>query len=127
MLGNANGTLYYTSFYRKRERQEFGLPEMSAMKAIAGFMIKALHRHSELVRSVDEESFNFINSVADIPGHLRESTLEHLKHVLLSGPHKLSQREAEICASIVMGYSTEAISLNCSISVRSFVRITWSM
>lgn len=119
VLGNTSGTLYYTSFYRKKDRKTFGSSEIGIMNAIAGFMIKVLHRHSELVRHSGTIDFNFVHSPSDLPGQLRQKTLEHLKDVLLSGPHKLSQREAEICAGIVMGYSTEAISLNCSISTNT--------
>ncbi|WP_374597998.1 helix-turn-helix transcriptional regulator [Sphingosinicella sp.] len=119
VLGNASGTLYYTSFYRKKHRHEFGESEIEIMSLMAGFMIKALHRHSELVRHTDSAGFNFIPSSSGETGEMRQKTLEHLKNVLVAGPHKLSQREAEVCAGIVMGYSTEAISLNCSISTNT--------
>lgn len=115
VLGNVNGTLYYASFYRKRHRQGFGPQELGAVTSLAGFMIKALHRHSELVRSAGKDEFRFVQPT-DIPSQLRAKTLEHLKEVLIAGPHKLSNREAEICACIVLGYSTEAIALNCAIS-----------
>lgn len=117
VLGNTNGTLYYTSFYRRKDRHGFGDSELEIMNLVAGFMVKALHRHSELVRhSGDHNDFTFVHAPGDLSGQLRQKTLEHLKNVLVSDPGKLSQREAEICACIVMGYSTEAISLNCSIS-----------
>ncbi|WP_189622426.1 helix-turn-helix transcriptional regulator [Novosphingobium colocasiae] len=54
-----------------------------------------------------------------MPGKLRQRTLEYLREVLMEGPGKLSHREAEICAGIIMGYSTEAIGLNCMISVNT--------
>lgn len=118
VLGNTKGTLYYTSFYRKKARQQFGVHEVGVASSLAGFMIKALHRHSELVRSAGQDEFRFVQP-ADVPSQRRAKTLDHLKDVLVSGPHKLSNREAEICACIVLGFSTEAISLNCAISVNT--------
>jgi len=38
VMGNTSGTLYYTSFYRKKDRQTFGRNEIGIMNAIAGFM-----------------------------------------------------------------------------------------
>jgi len=117
VIGNFRSTVYYTSFYRKQGRTCFGEDELGIMRAIAGFMIKCLHRHYQVVADSDEQGLRFTpSSLGDLPSELRQQTLEHLKKVLLSGPHKLSQREAEICAGIIMGYSTEAIGLNCSIS-----------
>lgn len=116
LLGREGDTLYYTSFYRKQNEAEFSRDEISKLKGLASFVVKILHRHSELVSPSGNEAFNFVPAGSVSPGDLRERTLEHLRDVLVSGPHKLSQREAEVCAGIVMGYSTLAISLNCSIS-----------
>ena len=46
VLANVRGTLYYTSFYRKNGERAFGETEVTAMRAVAGFMVKTLHRHS---------------------------------------------------------------------------------
>lgn len=118
VLGNVLDTLYYVSFYRKTLECEFTAREVGIASALAGFMIKALHRHAELVRSAGEDEFKFVQS-GDVASQHRAKVLDHLRKVLISGPHKLSNREAEICACIVLGYSTEAISLNCAISVNT--------
>ncbi|GGZ15803.1 hypothetical protein GCM10011614_33340 [Novosphingobium colocasiae] len=90
------------------------------MRVVAGFMVKALHRHSEIaVRTSDPARLSFVHAPANMPGKLRQRTLEYLREVLMEGPGKLSHREAEICAGIIMGYSTEAIGLNCMISVNT--------
>jgi DNA-binding CsgD family transcriptional regulator len=39
--------------------------------------------------------------------------------VLGGGPYGLSPREAEVCAHIVLGYSTLAIGLNLGVSVNT--------
>ncbi len=110
ILGQADDMLYYTSFYRKRDADQFRPNEIAAVGNLANFMVKSLHRHQALSHPSC--------SIEAPPTHasVRERTLEHLREVLLAGPHRLSPREAEICAGIVLGYSTLAISLNCSIT-----------
>ena len=49
----------------------------------------------------------------------RGETLAYLREVLLSEPHLLSPREAEVCAGIILGYTTVGISLNCGISINT--------
>lgn len=120
VLANVRGTLYYTSFYRKNGEQAFGEAEVAAMQAVAGFMVKTLHRHSELVsRTLDTQDLSFVHATSDMSAEMRQRTLEYLRGILTTGASRLTHREAEICAGIIMGYSTEAISLNCSISVNT--------
>lgn len=114
--GSVSGTLYYMSFFRKHGCEKYSAAELQLVQAIGGIIVKALHRHNELVVPVGDERFTFVPRPTDAPSELRERTLEHLRDVLLASSYKLSNREAEICAGIVMGYSTLAISLNCSIS-----------
>ena len=120
VLANVRGTLYYSSFYRKNGDRAFGGNEIAVMRAVAGLMVKTLHRHSELVsRTADSQELSFVHATGDISVEMRQRTLEYLRGILTSGPCRLTQREAEICAGIIMGYSTEAISLNCSISTNT--------
>ncbi|WP_157223782.1 helix-turn-helix transcriptional regulator [Caulobacter sp. AP07] len=115
MKGDAGGTLYYASFYRKADARQFDLQEMQTINALSGFITKALHRHSELFSPCNGDGFSLATHGAT-SAEVRDRTLEHLSNVLFNGPHRLSKREAEICAGIVLGYSTLAISLNCAIS-----------
>lgn len=120
VLSTVRGTLYYASFYRRINNKTFGESELAIMRQIAGFMVKALHRHSEIAaRSPDQAKLSFVHAPANMPAELRQTTLEYLRGVLMEGAGKLSYREAEICAGIIMGYSTEAIGLNCKISVNT--------
>ena len=118
-MGRAGGTLYYTSLYRKSRRSSFGHSEVSAIRPLANFIVKTLHRHSELATPQSDSQLRVLPCSAEAPAELRQRTLLHLKEVLLAGGHRLSQREAEICAGIVMGYSTLAIGLNCNISTNT--------
>ncbi|MEO5597538.1 MAG: LuxR C-terminal-related transcriptional regulator [Novosphingobium sp.] len=120
VLAEVNGTLYYTSFYRRDAQRNFGEREVETMQAVGVFMVKALHRHSELISaSNDVHELSFVHAASDMSADLRQRTLEYLRGILISSPGKLTQREAEVCAGIIMGYSTEAISLNCSISINT--------
>lgn len=121
MLGRAGETLYYVSFYRGRDEAAFNAPELDRVTAASRFVLKALHRHSELLRGEvdDDEPFpeELVSPLA--PDEQRERTLAYMRDVLLSSPHGLSPREAEVCAGIVLGYTTLAISLNCGISLNT--------
>lgn len=120
VLANVQGTLYYSSFYRKNNEQMFGEGDIANMRAIASFMVKTLHRHSELISaSPDARNLSFVHATGDMSAEMRQRTLGYLREIMALGPLKLTPREAEICASIIMGYSTEAISLNCSISANT--------
>lgn len=120
VLANVKGTLYYSSFYRRNDERVFEAGDVDNMRAIASFMVKALHRHSELIsRSPGAPESGFLHATGDMSAETRRRTLEYLREIMAIGPHKLTPREAEICASIIMGYSAEAISLNCSISVNT--------
>jgi DNA-binding CsgD family transcriptional regulator len=120
VLATVGGTLYYVSFYRRGNNSSFGENELDIMRQIASFMVKALHRHSEIAeKAPNPTKLNFVHAPANMSAKLRKTTQDYLRGVLMEGPGKLSHREAEICAGIIMGYSTEAISLNCTISVNT--------
>lgn len=115
-LGEAGGTLYYTSFYRCQRERQFSDSDVGAVSELSDFIAKTLHRHDELVSPEGDSCFNFVARPSDRPGELRERTLDYLREILVGSQYRLSAREAEVCAGIVMGYSTLAIGLNCSIS-----------
>lgn len=116
MLGHEGDTVYYTSFYRRKEAAGFSRHDVDTAGKLANFVVKSLHRHRELVQSGNDDSAPVHDFSLGVGGHQRDRTLSHLKDVLLGGSHRLSPREAEVCAGIVLGYSTMAISLNCSIT-----------
>ena len=117
LLGSVQGTLFYSSFYRCCSQPEFGRDEMESVQQLAYFAIKALHRHVELQSAVPATT----SSAPLLPAveqscRSRSQAFEHLRDVLLADRKRLSRREAEVCAAIVLGYSTVAIGLNLGIS-----------
>jgi DNA-binding CsgD family transcriptional regulator len=89
--------------------------EIEAVAPIAGFLIKALHRHRELIGPAAGHA----SITAGEPKHCRREMAAHLRDVLLAESFGLSPREAEVCAGIILGYTTLGISLNFEISVNT--------
>jgi DNA-binding CsgD family transcriptional regulator len=85
---------------------------MEPLRKLAGLAIKVLHRHHLATERAPGEP---TRSAED----LRRNALAHLRKVFGSERHGLTQREAEVCAYIVLGYSALAISLNLGISVNT--------
>jgi len=117
LIGNADNVRYYSSFYRTEGQEGFSPEDRLALQEIANLTIQTLHRHTD---------FTSASRCAPLPAAAagenpdrRRRALAHLRDVLLREPQMLSPREAEVCAAIVLGYSTLAISLNCGISVNT--------
>jgi DNA-binding CsgD family transcriptional regulator len=119
LLGSVNGTLYYSSFYRGRTQPEFRRDDLDMVQLLAYFAIKALQRHVELQSQVVELQATSVCMEDAAQFGNRWEEFQHLKDILLAGARKLSPREAQVCAAIVLGYSTLAISLNLGISLNT--------
>jgi DNA-binding CsgD family transcriptional regulator len=117
LVGNADNVLYYSSFYRTEDQQGFSLEDRLALQQVANLTIQLLHRHTEYASVADGPPSAQLMHCENPEG--RRLALAHLREVLLREPQMLSPREAEVCAAIVLGYSTLAISLNCGISVNT--------
>jgi DNA-binding CsgD family transcriptional regulator len=124
LLGNVRGTLFYSSFYRCRSQSAFQRDELDSVQQLGYFAMMALERHLELQRHLELESgpLDMGPRAEAAPGDSfgsRRPALDHLREVLLAERKRLSPREAEVCAAIVLGYSTLAISLNLGISLNT--------
>lgn len=119
ILGKVADKVYYIGLSAGPCAEHFSRDEIDATKRLSGFILRTLHRHHELA-CVDEDGDDrsTIHDL-DCPEELRAGTLDHLRDVMIAGPHRLTPREAEICARIIMGYSAVAISLNLSISTHT--------
>ncbi len=121
LLGNLNGTLYYSSFYRCGVEREFRRDDLDTVQMLSYFALRALHRHLELqASSLDCSAASMAPTPeSDAQFGQRREAFQHLREILLAEPKKLSPREADVCAAIVLGYSTLAISLNLGISLNT--------
>jgi DNA-binding CsgD family transcriptional regulator len=117
-LTSSDGVLFYLSLYRNRGAAPFYSKDVIAMRQLGRFVVPAVQRHLDLngeltspsTHEATSPSTNTLDSCA---------LLEHMRQVFLDAPHRLSQREAEVCAGIVLGYSTIAIGLNLQIAVNT--------
>jgi DNA-binding CsgD family transcriptional regulator len=83
----------------------FDTSEISRVRSLAPLMVSLVRRHTALVDA----------SGADM-SRIRERRLDTLRRILLEHEAGLTSREAEVCASIVIGYRAEAIADRLGIS-----------
>jgi DNA-binding CsgD family transcriptional regulator len=119
VLGQTDDVLFYSSFYRMDRRARFCRSEVEQMSGIARFALNVLHRHFELMGGSGAGGTSGGQPHQSITGERRERMLCHLKSALLAQPCALSPREAEVCAGIILGYTTLGISLNFGISINT--------
>ena len=120
LLGNLQGTLFYSSFYRGAVEGKFQREDMDAVHLLSYFAFKALQRHVELQGETFESVPSPVMSAQiNAPFCQQREAFTHLRSVLLADSAKLSPREADVSAAIVLGYSTVAISLNLGITLNT--------
>ncbi|HUI61610.1 MAG TPA: helix-turn-helix transcriptional regulator [Steroidobacteraceae bacterium] len=120
VLGQSDDILYYSSFYRSDRRAAFKPSELEMMTGMANLAVRALHRHLELLGGSGLQSWKAAAaSGTGTQTERRKEMAAHLRDVLLAEPYALSQREAEVCSGIILGYTTLGISLNFGISVNT--------
>ena len=115
VLGHIDGTVYYSNFYHGFKWPVCEeLDELRLLRELAGLAVKVIHRHDVAVGHMLGE---LRTSASTTEWH--RNALLHLYGAFLEGAPTVSPREAEVCAHIVLGYSTEAIGLNLGISVNT--------
>jgi DNA-binding CsgD family transcriptional regulator len=126
LLGNVGGTLFYSSFYRCRAERHFAQGDLDTVQLLSYIAFKALQRHVELqhtelptATTLERDSCPASEDGSGGPFAQRREAFLHLRSVLLRDCAKLSPREADVGAAIVLGYSTLAISLNLGISLNT--------
>lgn len=105
ILAHYNRKRYNIGLYRGTGKPPFDCNALDSARALAAVIVPALHRHIDFVMADPEQD-----------ERTGEQSLDHLAAVLLADCNKLSPREAQVCAAIVLGYRTLAISLNLGIS-----------
>lgn len=120
-LSSVEDELYYVSVYRDRRAGPFHSNDVIAMRKFARFVVPAARRHSELggVRTQSQSADEIAEPASVLRRGKTPMLLEHMRQTFLKTPQRLSPREAEVCAGIVLGYSSIAISLNLQIAVNT--------
>lgn len=114
ILAHHRAKWFNVGFYRSAEKAAFDSAAIDRAAVLAQVAVPALYRHVELQRADPDQVEAFDLMAGD--ANPNEQLIEHLSAVLLAEGHKLSPREAEICACIVLGYRTLAMSLKLGIS-----------
>jgi DNA-binding CsgD family transcriptional regulator len=119
VIGQTKDTLYYSSFYRRDRKAVFHKAEIDVANRLARAAIQLIHKHRDAVGSVVIGAPTPPPGAVDVTVDNRAQLLAHLRDVLLNEPQRLSPREAEVCAGIILGYTTLGISLNFGISLNT--------
>jgi DNA-binding CsgD family transcriptional regulator len=111
------GIGYSVSLCRDERAGAFCAKDVAAMRRLGRFAFPAVHRHLDLERQSNLSRHDALNSKPSPVATLDTPAMRaHMRQVFLEAPHHLTPREAEVCAGIVLGYSTTTIGLNLQIT-----------
>lgn len=118
MIAPLEGETLYCSFYRSESRGDFAHEDSGQLQQVGAMLARLLGKHAEVMHLRNRDGLSL-----PTPAHLnperRARMLDELRASLLKAPGGLTRREAEICASIALGYTTLGIGLNLGISVNT--------
>lgn len=118
LIASVDEKTLYCSFYRNQNHLEFNSEDSQRLAAFGNFLAETLNKHVEFLRHKGRQVIAAPEPSALNP-EKRERMYEQLRASLLRAPGALTQREAEICASIALGYTALGISLNLGISINT--------
>ncbi|MGF7111527.1 DNA-binding CsgD family transcriptional regulator [Pseudomonas laurylsulfatiphila] len=108
----------YCSFYRSDEQRDFVHEDSLRLEYLGGFLAQTLSKHTQMLELRHREETPETKP-AELSLERRERMYEELRNTLLKAAGGLTQREAQICASIALGYTTMGIGLNLGISINT--------
>lgn len=108
------GRRVYASFYREQGRARFSDAEIAALQASALVTMQVLAKHAEITGAAALAA-----SAAASRPLSREELFKRVQQAMLDDNRLLTQREAEVCTGIVLGYTILGLSLNMGISVNT--------
>jgi DNA-binding CsgD family transcriptional regulator len=116
-VGALNGVLYSLNLFRDQSGGAFCAKDVIAMRRLSRFVVPAVHRHVDLERDRRPSLPHPKEYLPSAPMSFNTPAMrDHMRQVFLETPYRLSPREAEVCAGIILGYSTVAIGLNLQIA-----------
>lgn len=118
MVASVNGQTLYCSFFRSAEQKDFATEDAQQLQMLGNFLIQTLGKHAEILGMRLGQQKERLEP-ATLQPERRERLYQELRATLLKAPGGLTQREAEICASIALGYTTLGISLKLGISINT--------
>lgn len=118
MIASVNDQTLYCSFYRSKDQKDFASEDALQLQQLGNFMIQTLGKHAEITSLLQAKPIKLPEPATLCPER-RERMYQDLRSTLLKAAGGLTQREAEICASIALGYTTLGISLKLGISINT--------
>lgn len=118
MIASVNNQTLYCSFYRSEDQKDFASEDANQLQQLGNLLAQALGKHSEIMQ-LRENGGMRVPEPTSLSPERRERMYQELRSALLKAPGGLTQREAEICASIALGYTTLGIGLNLGISINT--------
>jgi DNA-binding CsgD family transcriptional regulator len=115
ILSAEEDRVIYANFYRGNFQQNFDEADKKKLRKYAKLCVSFLNRHIKFGRN----SFKSEQTFFDESPMLRQVRYQQVLE-LLSG-FEISPREAEICAMIVIGHTTQGISLDLGISKNTVI------
>ncbi len=118
MIASVNDQTLYCSFFRSKDQKDFASEDANQLRELGNFLIQTLGKHAEVTSLLQARSVP-VPEPATLCPERRERMYEDLRSILLKAIGGLTRREAEICASIALGYTTLGISLKLGISINT--------
>jgi len=118
LIASINGQTLYCSFFRSEEQKDFASEDTQQLQVLGNFLVQTLGKHAEVV-SMRQSQQTHRPEPATLCPERRERMYQDLRATLLKAPGGLTQREAEICALIALGYTTLGIGLKLGISINT--------
>lgn len=118
LIATVNQQTLYFGFYRSADQRDFITEDASQLQQMSAFLTQTLSKHAQVLQ-IREGGNTRVPEPTSLSPERRERMFQDLRASLLKAPGALTQREAEICASIALGYTTLGISLNLGISINT--------
>lgn len=121
--------LLWVALYRRHGCGTFGDRDRRTLQQLSRLLLSSVQKQAQVVSqlSAPTPAPTTASDPITLPregesrawGLTRADLLERVRGALLMAPCGLTVREADVCAHIVMGYATLAISLNLGISINT--------
>jgi DNA-binding CsgD family transcriptional regulator len=100
----------YAGFYRENGKEDFSADSVDIMRQCGRAIMQVLQKQGELSQEMEPPRAQPIS---------QKALLDRVRTAIVADNNSLTAREAEICASIVLGYTVLGISLNLGISINT--------
>lgn len=111
----------YVSGYRDQKECGFKSEDLALVRQLSPLLINFLEKHAQLKELLSSQSCGSEKPCgsSQFTPQRRDELREEITAALLAEPEHLSKREADICAHIVLGYTTLGIGLRLGMSTNT--------